>query len=452
MKFPKNSLTVALMKRILVVFVLMLAVFGLFYRYLFPTYYYWKMEQPVKTAEKMIQNNQETQLDSAVVIVKIPEYQSFSETDLNDAISFKLQRQGISLNKFWVDQASLAKLTQQEAVQRLYNQSRQGTDFYSRYFHKGQTLYLVGTSIPNFRQALSIMLPLVLLAVVLFLLILSGLLYLIVRKQIIQPVNRLVQRTSQISQLDFAETPEEETNELKLLSQSINQMNQSLQQHETSLLKRNQQLKNFAGNLAHEIKTPMSVMQLLVDSEKMGITSPTFLADLDQQIYQMNQLVGQILNFSQQEKEALTMTEVAIQPIILQEIQQAQKIDPKFQFTVKIADCQLTTNLELLRIILLNLITNGMKYSLDKGLEISGKEKNGAYYVTFKNNANNLEVELLAHLADPFVVGETSRNQHLAGTGLGLSIVQEALVALGGQLELRQADSQFIAVIKLPLK
>lgn len=440
------------MKRILVVFILMLAVFGLFYRYVFPTYYYWKMEQPVKVAEKLIQTNQEAQLDSSVVVVKIPEYQSFSETDLNDTITFKLQRQGISLSKFWVDQASLEKLGQQEAVQRLYNQSRQGTDFYSRYFYKGQTLYLVGTSIPNFRQALSIMLPLVLLAVVLFLLILSGLLYLIVRKQIIQPVNRLVQRTSQISQLDFAENPVEETNELKLLSQSINQMNQSLQQHETHLLKRNQQLKNFASNLAHEIKTPMSVMQLLVDSEKMGITSPTFLADLDQQIQQMNQLVGQILSFSQQEKEALTLTEVALQPVILQEIQQAQKIDTKFQFDVTLADYQLTTNLELLRIILLNLITNGMKYSLDKKLEIYGAEKSGAYYITFQNSANNLSAELLEQLTDPFVVGETSRNQHLAGTGLGLSIVQEALIALGGQLELKQADNQFIAVIKLPLK
>lgn len=50
-ELAKNSLTRVFIQRVAIIFALILLVLTLFYRWGFPTYYYWKMEQPVKEAQ-----------------------------------------------------------------------------------------------------------------------------------------------------------------------------------------------------------------------------------------------------------------------------------------------------------------------------------------------------------------------------------------------------------------
>lgn len=135
----------------------------------------------------------------------------------------------------------------------------------------------------------------------LFLGLVFGSVVLLVRNQIIWPIRRLEQTTRKISLLDFAEEEvTSEENELGSLSHAIARMKQSLQQHELEMAARNERLKNFSGDLAHELKTPLAVMRLLVDGEEMEIGNPTFLQDMDQQLSDMSGLVTNLLAYSRQ--------------------------------------------------------------------------------------------------------------------------------------------------------
>lgn len=228
-------------------------------------------------------------------------------------------------------------------------------------------------------------------------------------------------------------------------------MKESLQQHEREMLERNDQLKSFSANLAHELKTPLSVMQLLVDGEEMGLENPTFLADLDQQLATMNDLVKNILSYSQQMKEDLPLAPLELRALIEQEVAQQQVFDSNFRIELEIENCEIRTNEQLLRMILVNLLTNGMKYSLNNRLKIRGNIRGEWYQLVFENKTTVFSDQQFSHLADPFVVGEDSRNNRLSGTGLGLSIVKEALKTLGGGLLLNQENDRFIATITIPL-
>lgn len=109
MNFRKNSLARTFIQRVGILFILMLILLTLFYRWLFPTYYYWKMEQPVKEAQKMIQTGEKEQLSKELVQVSLPVQNFASEEELTDDLTFRLNREGISLNRFWVDQTTIAK-------------------------------------------------------------------------------------------------------------------------------------------------------------------------------------------------------------------------------------------------------------------------------------------------------------------------------------------------------
>lgn len=448
MNFPKSNLTRAFIQRVALIFILLFLFITLFYRWGFPTYYYCKMEQPVKEAQKLIQTGQEDQIPDDLVVVAVDNQTSISEEELTSDITFRLNQKGIALNRFWIDQTTTEAVKKGRSVQRLYSQNRQRNDFYTIFFTQGQTFYLIGTSIPDFQAAIQTLFPIVITATIFFLGLLFGLIVLLVRKQIIEPIRRLEQTTRTISKLNFAASDVELGN----LSQSINQMKRSLSQHEMEMLERNDQLKAFSSNLAHELKTPLSVMQLLVDGEQLGVENPTFLADLDQQLVNMNDLVVNLLAYSQQMKETIQFEKIAIKPLIEKELAQQQLIDQKFTIELEVEDCQLETNEQLMRMVLSNLLTNAIKYSLDKQMRIIGKKQGEQYQLVFVNKAAELSHKQFSQLAEPFVVGEESRNNHLSGTGLGLSIVEQTLKLLGGELTLQQGDHCFIATVVLPIE
>lgn len=452
MNFPKSNLTRAFIQRVALIFILLFLFITLFYRWGFPTYYYWKMEQPVKEAQKLIQTGHEDQIPDDLVVVAVDNQTSISEEELTSDITFRLNQKGIALNRFWIDQTTTEAVKKGRSVQRLYSQNRQRNDFYTIFFTQGQTFYLIGTSIPDFQAAIQTLFPIVIAATILFLGLLFGLIVLLVRKQIIEPIRRLEQTTRTISKLNFAASDVQEENELGNLSQSINQMKRSLSQHEMEMLERNDQLKAFSSNLAHELKTPLSVMQLLVDGEQLGLENPTFLADVDQQLVNMNELVVNLLAYSQQMKETIQFEEIAIKPLIEKELAQQQLIDQKFTIELEVEDCQLETNEQLMRMVLSNLLTNAMKYSLDKQMRIIGKKQGEQYQLIFENKAAEMSQKQFSQLAEPFVVGEESRNNHLSGTGLGLSIVEQTLKLLGGELTLQQENHCFIATVVLPIE
>lgn len=453
LKKRKNSLTRSFVLRVSVIFFMIVVLLAVFYRWGFPTYYYWKMEQPVKETQKSIQQGKNPSASSDVVVIDLAAKEFAHEEEATNDLAFRLDKEGISLNRFWVDRTTIQSVQAGGSVQRLYAQTKQKSDFYTLFFQKKDRVYLIGTSIPAFSSAIRTLLPILIAATVLFLGLVFGSVVLLVRNQIIWPIRRLEQTTRKISLLDFAEEEvTSEENELGSLSHAIARMKQSLQQHELEMAARNERLKNFSGNLAHELKTPLAVMRLLVDGEEMEIGNPTFLQDMDQQLSDMSGLVTNLLAYSRQMNEAPVFEPLAIEEVIKREAQQHRLLDPQFSTEERLKPCTVSSNEPLLQIVLNNLLTNGIKYSLDRHLIIRGKRRGTHYQLLVENKAMPMTPEQFSHLLEPFVVGEASRNHHLSGTGLGLSIVQETVHSLGGTLQLEQDNGWFRVLLRFPIE
>lgn len=446
LKFQKNSLTASLIKRISLILVSGVVLFAVFYHFVFPTYYYWRLERPVKQTEQLIKTGRK-KFPTAIVVAKVSRA-GLTETTATDELTLRLARAGIKLNTFWVSEQTLTAARQQKTSQRLFKQTKQQNEFYARFFIHGDDFYLVGTSIPDFTQTATVLFPLILLATFVFLGLVITLLVVAIRRQLIRPIKELEQTTRQIAQLNFSTTPKPFDNELGALTASITQMQQNLQTHETELLTRNQQLKDFSANLAHELKTPLAVMQLLVDSERLGLENPQLLPELDQQLKRMNELITELLAYSRQLQQDVAREELDV--VTFFEQQQEQLLDQDFVIHLQLEPAILNTNRALLQLIVQNLITNALKYSTQPQLVITGRVLETRYEWRFENSAEPIAAETFAQLEKPFVVGETSRNAQLSGHGLGLAIASQAATALGGTLQFEQTAQLFHAILSLP--
>lgn len=451
LKFLKNSLTGDLVKKMTVIFTFSVLFFGLFYQYMFPTYYYWQQEKPVKQAQKLIEKNQADKVSDEVVTIKGQGWSMFSEADLNERLHLSLNQAGITLSKFWLDQDTHQELLEGKTIQRLYHQKKLKNDFYARFFMKQGQLYLVGRSIPSFRETVAVLFPLLFMATISILLLLIFLLVFYVRRELILPIGKMERATRQMSALNFHVTNFETKNELGVLGESIQQMACSLQEYEQTMLTRNEQLKEFSGSIAHELKTPLAVMQLLVDAEKMGVAGATFVDELDQQLEVMNQKITQILAYSIQLKEELAYSLIDMPDYIRKQKEAHYHVDNEFIIKTSLSFTKIQSNETMLDLIFGNLITNAMKYSNDKTLLIEGQQREESYKLTFRNQAENVSPALINKLTEPFVVGEASRNTYLAGTGLGLTIVKQAVEKLGGNCIVEQNDGLFSVIITLPI-
>lgn len=450
LKYQKNKLTISLLKRIFLVFILAGIIFTLFYKFAFPTYYYWKIEQPVKDAQVAIQKNKKIPKSSDLIIIKIDNYQSENVDNLNGLMLNELRKQGVALNKFWLDEYTLNRISHGKPVQTLYNQLQQKSDFYTIFLKKNSDLYIIGTNIVSFRDAVGTLVPLGIIAAIIIVTLIIILIILITRRQLIRPIEQLEEATRSISLLDFSENDINLDNELGLLGHSINSMKLALKKHDQELVERNQQLQDFSANLTHELKTPLSTMQLLIEAEKYGLNNPEFLPDLEEQLTNMNNLVQQILNYSQNQSTDMSFSIFSIKELLNEQVKKYLIIAPNFSINSNIVDFNIEANQEMFKLIIDNLITNSIKYSLDQNLSITGKLRRNYYELTFINSAKTLSPEKFQKLKDPFVVSEESRNNNLSGTGLGLTIADKAVTRLNGVLNLEQKNNNFIAILKLP--
>lgn len=95
---------------------------------------------------------------------------------------------------------------------------------------------------------------------------------------------------------------------------------------------------------------------------------------------------------------------------------------------------EVTTDKRLLKIILLNLTSNAVKFSDDGGtINISAFNENGSLTISVKDSGIGISVEDLQHLFERFFRARNAVN--IQGTGLGLHIIYKYLELMGGSIE-----------------
>jgi signal transduction histidine kinase len=96
----------------------------------------------------------------------------------------------------------------------------------------------------------------------------------------------------------------------------------------------------------------------------------------------------------------------------------------------------LVSDARLLRLILVNLIGNGIKYTERGSVSLSVSHAAGRFRLAVKDSGPGIPVADQSRIFEPFEQLEPVRNKHTPGVGLGLALVKQMVGALGGRLEL----------------
>lgn len=202
----------------------------------------------------------------------------------------------------------------------------------------------------------------------------------------------------------------------------------------------------FVSMASHEFRTPLTTIL----SSLSLISKYTELGDTDKQnrhiqkikasVTSLTDLLNDVLSVSKLEEgkvqsnpEPFTVSEVVNE--ILETLQTIVKPGQKISYTRK-GDEIITLDKKILKHILLNLISNALKFSGDNAeIKVKTLVKNNCLTLTVSDNGIGISEEDQKHLFERFFRGKNVTN--IQGTGLGLNIVAQYVKLLNGNIEVK---------------
>ncbi len=230
-----------------------------------------------------------------------------------------------------------------------------------------------------------------------------------------------------------------------------------------------QQKSNFLANMSHEIRTPINAVlgldkMILRESKETEIRR--YAADIQSAGNTLLSLINDILDVSKIEsgKMELVCGEYDVASIISDVVNMIRpKVDDKqLELVVDVAEsvpCKLYGDEVRIKQILVNLLTNAVKYTHQGSVKLAIRAENAGddAHVTFsvEDSGIGIKPEDIEKLSEKFVRIEEARNKNIEGTGLGMNIVISLLQLMGSKIEVDSVygkGSKFYFTISQPIR
>jgi signal transduction histidine kinase len=205
------------------------------------------------------------------------------------------------------------------------------------------------------------------------------------------------------------------------------------------------QQKNFLLSVTHELKSPITALQLILDTFKRNKLNETqfnnLLNDGKEEAARLNKLVEDLLTAARlSPKKTLKRENVDIGTMMDPLIQQYERNYPDFNFSLKKTGESFIafTNEASLYLIVSNLLDNAVKYSNCKlEINISMKKMNGHINLSVADNGKGIPEEEKQRIFDQFYRIGDEDIRTATGTGLGLYLVNELCSKLNIKVSVR---------------
>ncbi|MEG2786978.1 MAG: HAMP domain-containing sensor histidine kinase [Romboutsia sp.] len=383
------------------------------------------------STKEAIKNISQIQEKYEVAVIYTPvDFETDNETTITQNLVTEFNKKGINLKKFWLSEFKIEEL-KKRSINEIYNQGKLKYSLLVKFIKKDNYIFVVSMPIEHSKETISIINKFNLILTTLSVLIIVILTF-ILSKMIIDPLEKIKLLSKDIAKLNFR-TEEIKTNdEIEELSDSVNQMSISLQQAQNELNKRNENLKVFIGGASHELKTPIALIKAYAMGIQDGIDDGTYLDTIIEQSEKMNETINTLLYWAKYEKREINLNEFDLNEVLERIIKEYKLIikenDINLSYEFDGSQYMVNADIDGMKIVLSNLISNAIKYTQDKNISISLNRKEKIYLYISNKVIDMSEYDLL-NIWNPFYVLEKSRNKRLSGTGLGLSLVKEILEA-----------------------
>ena len=255
---------------------------------------------------------------------------------------------------------------------------------------------------------------------------------------LLRPIKNLTQAANQLGQGDLSQRVSiSGDTELSTLGRVFNQMADSLEEAE-------ERRKALTADIAHELRTPLSIQQAYLEALQDGIYELSLenLTPIAEQSRFLTRLVEDLRTLALADAGELTLERVETDlPALVRRV--ATRFEPQaksrgitFDFSLA-EDCPtLEVDPQRIEQILNNLLNNALRYSLeDQVIELEMVYNTRQVSLAIHDNGPGIPDEELPYIFDRFYKSDKSRIRSNGGTGLGLSISRKLAEAHGGNLE-----------------
>jgi two-component system OmpR family sensor kinase/two-component system sensor histidine kinase BaeS len=267
----------------------------------------------------------------------------------------------------------------------------------------------------------------------------------ILSRRITRPVTKVAEAAGRIAAGDLStRVPEDASGELGDLARSFNQM--------AAALERADQLRrNMTADVAHDLRTPLSVIRGKLEGIVDGIYPATedHIRPVLEETEVLTQLVEDLRLLALAEARQLTLDR---RPMDVAGLLR----DAQVNFTPLAQDRGITLVLDLpealprvvadrrrIAQVLGNLIVNALRYTPSGGtVTLSARADDGAVTVAVRDTGIGMPPEELPYVFERFWRGEKSRSRDSGGSGLGLAIARELVVLHDGEISVESAPGR----------
>lgn len=235
----------------------------------------------------------------------------------------------------------------------------------------------------------------------------------------------------------------------------ISVFNQMLERLERSFT----QASRFSGDAAHELKTPLTILQgeleRTLQQVEPGSLVQQRLSNLLDEVRRLSGIMRKLLLLSLADagQMSLYLIEVDMSELLIEMLEDVELLAPHLAVQTDITDkLRVQGDHDLLIQVLQNLFSNAIKYNLPNGwIQIHARQSQTTVYVTIVNASKDIAVSDEKRIFDRFHRGDPARTRKVEGIGLGLSLAREIARAHHGDLTLDStSNGQTAFTLTLP--
>ncbi len=284
--------------------------------------------------------------------------------------------------------------------------------------------------------------------------LLSGVLAYFVSGRALKPLRSFVSQVEKVQLNNLADMRINENvlPEFRQLSYSFNQM---LERLDNAFAAQRQ----FTGNAAHELRTPLALMQAqleLFSAEHPDMLPETakFLALLREQTERLTQMTKTLLEMSNLQQVARN-EQIQLAPMVEEVFTDLALLAEKRNITLEMeGDGFLIGSDALIYRLLFNLTENAVKYNRSGGsVKVSVTQEPEKILIRVSDTGCGVPEEYQQSIFQPFFRVDKSRSREYGGVGLGLSLVWEIANLHGGGVRVEESSKKGTTIaVELPVQ